>query len=120
MENTLHACLKPYKPLYGLFEGPMAEPYSARSVQVVLRKTVAKARINPYCTAHTLRHIFAAHLLKSDTDIRYTQAFLGHNSLKTNKIYTHITQKGCNTIKNPLDPLDVGEGECMRNGAEME
>ena len=120
MENTLHAYLKAYKPLYWLFEGPMAEPYSARSVQLVLRKAVAKAGVNPYCTVHTLRHSFATHLLERGTDIRYIQALLGHNSLKTTEIYTHITQKGGNTIKSPLDQLNLGEGGYMRNGAGME
>jgi integrase/recombinase XerD len=47
MENTSNAYLKAYKPLYGLFEDPTAEPYSARSVQVVLCKEVAKAGRNP-------------------------------------------------------------------------
>jgi len=120
MENTLHAYLKAYKPLYWLFEGPMAEPYSARSVQIVLRKAVAKAGVNPSCTVHTLRHSFATHLLERGTDIRYIQALLGHNSLKTTEIYTHITQKGGNTIKSPLDQLDLGEGGYMRNCAGME
>ncbi len=120
MENTSNAYLKAYKPLYGLFGGRMAEPHTARSVQLVLRKAVAKAGVNPYCTVHTLRHSFATHLLERGTDIRYIQALLGHNSLKTTEIYTHITQKGGNTIKSPLDQLDLGEGRYMRNGAGME
>jgi site-specific recombinase XerD len=120
MENTLHAYLKAYKPLYGLFGGRMAEPHTARSVQVVLRKAVAKAGVNPYCTVHTLRHRFATHLLERGTDIRYIQALLGHNSLKTTEIYTHITIYGGNTIKSPLDQLDIGEGGYMRNCAGME
>jgi hypothetical protein len=40
--------------------------------------------------------------------------------LKTTEVYTHITQKGGNTIKSPLDQLDLGEGGYMRNSAGME
>lgn len=96
-----------HKPRYWLFEGPMGEPYSARSVQQVLRQGVKKSGINPWCTVHTLRHSFATHLLERGTDIRYIQTLLGHNSLKTTEIYTHITRKGGDQIKSPLDSLDL-------------
>jgi site-specific recombinase XerD len=96
-----------HKPRYWLFEGPLGEPYSARSVQQVLRQGVKKSGINPWCTVHTLRHSFATHLLERGTDIRYIQTLLGHNSLKTTEIYTHITRKGGDQIKSPLDSLDL-------------
>ena len=44
---------------------------------------------------------------ESGTDLRYIQSLLGHSSSKTTEIYTHITNKGFDQIKNPLDKLDI-------------
>lgn len=95
----------------------MGDPYSARSVQTILRKAVKSARVNPFATVHTLRHSFATHLLERGTDIRYIQELLGHNSVKTTEIYTHVTAKGGNQIQSPLDTLDLGDMENSHNSA---
>lgn len=107
MKIQLQQYLKEYQPVYWLFEGQTNEQYSHRSVQAILRKAVVKAKANPFATVHTLRHSFATHLLERGTDIRYIQEILGHNSLKTTEIYTHITQKGGEQIQSPLDHLDL-------------
>jgi site-specific recombinase XerD len=83
------------------------EQYSGRSVQTVMQQAVKKSKINPFASVHTLRHSFATYLLERGTDIRYIQHILGHASVKTTEIYTHITTKGNEQIKSPLDHLDL-------------
>ena len=63
------------------------------------------AGITKNATIHTLRHAFATHLLDAGYDIRYVQKLLGHKSIKTTQIYTHVSNNDLKKIKNPLDKL---------------
>jgi site-specific recombinase XerD len=96
-----------YRPKNYLFEGAAGGSYSERSIQQVLKAAVQKTRINKHVTMHTLRHSFATHLLENGTDLRYIQHLLGHSNPKTTEIYTHITTKGFDQLKSPLDNLDL-------------
>ena len=97
-----------YKPKNYLFEGQEAnQAYSSRSIQVFFKESCKKAGILKKVSVHTLRHSFATHLLENGTDLRYIQSLLGHSSSKTTEIYTHITTKGMEKIKSPLDNLDI-------------
>ena len=96
-----------YKPKEWLFEGMNGDNYSKKSVQKFLKNAVEKVGIKKRVTIHTLRHSFATHLLEAGTDIRYIQSLLGHSSGKTTEIYTHITTKGFEQIKSPLDRLNI-------------
>ncbi len=96
-----------YKPKEWLFEGAKGEQYSTSSIQANLKIAVDKIGLKKRITVHTLRHSFATHLLEAGTDIRYIQSLLGHSSGKTTEIYTHITTKGFDQIKSPLDKLQI-------------
>ena len=94
-----------YKPEHWLFEGPDKEPYSARSVNNIIKRSGTKAGICKNISAHTLRHSFATHLLERGTDLRYIQLLLGHESSKTTERYLHLTKKGFEQLVSPLDNL---------------
>lgn len=104
---TLRQYFIEYKPQVWLFEGINGDQYSARSIQNILKAALQKTGIKKRITVHSLRHSFATHLLENGTDLRYIQSLLGHESSKTTEIYTHITTKGMDQIKNPLDKLDI-------------
>lgn len=102
----LREYVKAYKPADRLFEGESGGQYTARSVQQILKKAVEKCGIRKKVSLHTLRHSFATHLLEQGTDLRYIQSLLGHESPKTTEVYTHVTTKGFNQIKSPVENLD--------------
>ena len=95
-----------YKPKEWLFEGATGGQYSVGSIQSIMRDSVIKAGIKKKVSVHTLRHSFATHLLENGTDLRYIQELLGHASSKTTEVYTHMTTKGFDQIKSPLDKLE--------------
>jgi integrase/recombinase XerD len=105
----LQRYLMEYKPSYYLIEGQTGGKYSARSVQAVLHQAVQKSGVDENTTVHTLRNTFATHLILDGMDIRLVQELLGHNSLKTTEIYTHITDKMKKDVISPLDHLDISE-----------
>jgi site-specific recombinase XerD len=105
--NLLRTYFKEYKPKVWLFEGSPGEQYSTSSLQKIFAVALQKSGVRKQASLHTLRHSFATHLLEGGTDIRYIQALLGHNSSKTTEIYTHVTTKGFDKIRSPLDNLDI-------------
>lgn len=102
----LRTYFRQYKPSYWLFEGQDGGQYSAKSIQMVFRRSVEKSSANPWATVHTLRHSFATHMLQQGTNLRYVQALLGHESSKTTEIYTHILSISNKNVQSPLDSLD--------------
>lgn len=102
--------LKNYLKVYGkntyVFEGQIAgEPYSTTTIQTIMRNALRKINLNKKGSIHSLRHSFATHLLESGTDIRIIQTLLGHSTIKTTMIYTHISNATRDQILSPLDNL---------------
>ena len=54
---------------------------------------------------HTLRHSYATHLLENGIDLRHIQILLGHGSIKTTEIYTHVSTETISKINSPLDGI---------------
>ena len=97
---------KAYRPKVWLFEGQKeGKQYSVRSAEKVFERAKNKAGIKKKVSIHSLRHSFATHLLEQGTDIRYIQELLGHSSVKTTEIYTHVSRRKIQTIKSPIDQI---------------
>ncbi len=76
-----------------------------RTVQRAFKRAVQSAGLAKPATCHTLRHSFATHLLGSGYDIRTVQELLGHKSVKTTMIYTHVLNRGGLGVQSPADAL---------------
>ena len=74
-------------------------------MQKIVKITAEKAGIQKKVHPHTLRHSFATHLLENGVDIRKIQVLLGHSSLTTTQIYTHVSNVELKKIINPLDKI---------------
>ena len=76
-----------------LLASERGKPLSRDRVFRLLREYASKAELDPPPSPHTLRHAFATHLLEGNADIRAVQELLGHASVATTQLYTHVEQE---------------------------
>ena len=121
LSHKLLAVLREYWKVYRtrdwLFEGqPPSRPLTRSSVHKVFHKAKLRAGITKPVSVHGLRHSFATHLLERGVNIRKIQLLLGHRSLGSTQIYTHVAGDYLEDTPSPLDTLpDLGHGTSAKS-----
>ena len=95
-----------YRPARCLFPGGDPEkPLVSSTIQRALKAARVRAGIAKPAGPHVLRHSYATHLMEAGTDLRVIQTLLGHRSLRTTQIYTHVATERLRGTRSPLDAL---------------
>jgi integrase/recombinase XerC len=89
-----------------LFVNKHGKRLSTRSVRRKMDKYLKMAGLDPAISPHTLRHSFATHMLNNGADLRSVQELLGHQSLSTTQVYTHLTTKKLKEVYDNAHPRD--------------
>jgi integrase/recombinase XerD len=93
------------------FVNRLGSRLSEQSVRLMIRKYRLKCKITKNITPHIFRHSFATLLLEKDVDIKYIQTILGHSSIVTTQIYTHVSSEKQTAIlhdKHPRNEMNFG------------
>jgi len=104
--DELRIYWKAFRPVRWLFEGRKpGDPLSPSTAEKVFPTAAGRAGVTKGVSFHSLRHAFATHLLEGGTNLCVIQALLGHRSLTTTQVYTHVARTYVNATQSPLDGL---------------
>jgi integrase/recombinase XerC len=98
-----------------LFVNKHGRRLSTRSVRRKMDKYLKMAGLDPTISPHTLRHSFATHMLNNGADLRSVQELLGHQSLSTTQIYTHLTTKRLKEVYDSAHPRSSEAANPLQN-----
>jgi integrase/recombinase XerD len=87
-----------------LFASKSGRPLTRIDLWAVVKKYVRRAGLPPTVSPHTLRHSFATHLLSGGADLRTVQELLGHASIQTTQLYTHVDRDRLKAIHRKFHP----------------
>ena len=87
-----------------VFVGHTGGRLTTRSIERLMKRYLIRANLDPHMSPHALRHSFATHLLDAGADLRSVQELLGHASLSTTQIYTHVTVERLKQVYNEAHP----------------
>lgn len=108
------------RPQTLLFPGAKPnKPYDLTTPGQQLKKACRKAGISKRVSMHTLRHSFATHLLEAGTNLRVIQQLLGHGSIKTTSLYTHVSLEELRAAPSTMELIER-PAEANVNDAEQE
>jgi integrase/recombinase XerC len=93
-----------------LFVNKHGQRLSTRSVRRKMDKYLKMVGLDPAISPHTLRHSFATHMLNNGADLRSVQELLGHQSLSTTQVYTHLTTRRLKEVYDQAHPRETFEG----------
>ena len=122
--DALDAYLRAARPLLAaqgagddaLFLGARGQALGVRGVRLRIDRLVERAGLPERTSPHTLRHSFASHMLEGGADLRVVQELLGHASLATTQVYTHVSPGRLRSSYRAAHPRAVVAGGSARPG----
>ncbi len=107
--------IRDFSPKKYLLKGNSKGKYSATSVIKVVKAAADRVFIQKRVYPHILRHSIATHMIEQGIDVTYVKEFLGHESIKTTMLYTHLNSDSMRKVKNPFDNLNFNKSDKKKN-----